>query len=160
VKQTDGIIDWHARSLDSGRTVRPGPSRLRIGRWAAADSRSLDQLDERALVEACLAQRHGAFDLIVSNGPSPPPVYQLCYRFVVNHEDASDLSQDVVPGAPIAGPAQAFRGQVDAGGRGSIRIGVNVCLNRVSAKTTLGKLNRADRGEAVRRRGARSCRRI
>ena len=37
--------------------------------------------------------RDGAFDLIVERHRRP--VYQLCYRFVGNHEDASDLSQDV-----------------------------------------------------------------
>ena len=46
-----------------------------------------------ALVDACLAGRPGAFDLIVERHRRH--VYQLCYRFVGNHEDASDLSQDV-----------------------------------------------------------------
>ena len=59
------------------------------------------------------------------------PVYQLCYRFVGNHEDASDLSQDVF--------LRAFRGLRNFKGESSLgtwlyRIGVNVCLNRVSAK--------------------------
>jgi RNA polymerase sigma-70 factor (ECF subfamily) len=59
-------------------------------------------------------------------------VYQLCYRFVANHEDASDLSQDVF--------LRAFRGLKSFRGQASLstwlyRIGVNVCLNRVSAKT-------------------------
>ena len=53
----------------------------------------LDGLDERALVEACLAGRRDAFDLIVERHRRA--VYQLCYRFVANHEDASDLAQDV-----------------------------------------------------------------
>jgi len=64
-------------------------------------------------------------------------VYQLCYRFVGNHEDASDLSQDVF--------LRAYRGLRSFRGQSTLatwlyRIGVNVCLNRVSAKTTLGKL--------------------
>ena len=64
-------------------------------------------------------------------------MYQLCYRFVGNHEDASDLSQDVF--------LRAYRGLRTFRGQSSLatwlyRIGVNVCLNRVSAKTTLGKL--------------------
>ena len=54
---------------------------------------ALSELDEPALVEACLAGRAGAFDLIVERHRRA--VYQLCYRFVGNHEDASDLSQDV-----------------------------------------------------------------
>ena len=92
-------------------------------------------LDERSLVEACLAGRPGAFDLIVERHRRA--VYQLCYRFVSNHEDASDLSQDVF--------LRAYRGLRSFRGQSSLatwlyRIGVNVCLNRVSAKTTLGKL--------------------
>jgi RNA polymerase sigma-70 factor, ECF subfamily len=101
----------------------------------AADARSLDQLDEPTLVEACLAGRPGAFDLIVERHRRA--VYQLCYRFVVNHEDASDLSQDVF--------LRAYRGLRSFRGQSTLatwlyRIGVNVCLNRVTAKTTLGKL--------------------
>ena len=89
----------------------------------------LTDLDERALVEACLAGRHGAFDLIVERHQRP--VYQLCYRFVGNHEDASDLSQDVF--------LRAYRGLRSFRGQSTIatwlyRIGVNVCLNRVSVK--------------------------
>ena len=99
------------------------------------DSRPVDELDERGLVEACLAQRAGAFDLIVERHRRA--VYQLCYRFVGNHEDASDLSQDVF--------LRAFRGLRSFRGQSTLatwlyRIGVNVCLNRVGAKTTLGKL--------------------
>ena len=100
-----------------------------------ADSRPLDELDERRLVDACLAQRTGAFDLIVDRHRRA--VYQLCYRFVGNHEDASDLSQDVF--------LRAYRGLRSFRGQSTLatwlyRIGVNVCLNRVGAKTTLGKL--------------------
>ena len=101
----------------------------------AADSRPLDELDEPSLVEACLAQRTGAFDLIVDRHRRA--VYQLCYRFVGNHEDASDLSQDVF--------LRAYRGLGSFRGQSTLatwlyRIGTNVCLNRVTAKTTLGKL--------------------
>ena len=97
---------------------------------------SLDDLDERMLIEACRAERPGAFDLLVERHRRS--VYQLCYRFVGNHEDASDLSQDVF--------LRAYRGLRGFRGQSSIatwlyRIGVNVCLNRVSAKTTtLGKV--------------------
>jgi RNA polymerase sigma-70 factor (ECF subfamily) len=102
---------------------------------AAADPRPLTELDERALVEACLAQQAGAFDLIVERHRRS--VYQVCYRFLGNHEDASDLSQDVF--------LRAYRGLRSFRGQSSLatwlyRIGVNVCLNRVSAKDALGKL--------------------
>src|SRR3954453_469622 len=101
---------------------------------AAADA-PLADLDERALVTACVANRAGAFDLIVERHRRA--VYQLCYRFVGNHEDASDLSQDVFL-RPSRG-LRSFRGQSTLA-TWLYRIGVNVCLNRVSAKTTLGKL--------------------
>ena len=101
----------------------------------SAESRPFDELDEAGLVEACVAQRAGAFDLIVERHRRA--VYQLCYRFVGNHEDASDLSQDVF--------LRAYRGLRSFRGQSTLatwlyRIGTNVCLNRVTANTTLGKL--------------------
>jgi len=89
----------------------------------------LENLTEAQLVEACLAGRSGAFDLVVERHRRT--VYQLCYRFVGNHEDASDLSQDVF--------LRAYRGLRSFRGGSSLstwlyRIGVNVCLNRVTAK--------------------------
>ena len=100
-----------------------------VAKSATADG-SLAELDEAALVEACLASRPGAFDVIVERHRRA--IYQLCYRFVSNHEDASDLSQDVF--------LRAYRGLRNFRGRSSIstwlhRIGVNVCLTRVSVKT-------------------------
>src|ERR1700745_4305768 len=100
----------------------------------AAAARLREELDEPALVEACLAQRAGAFDLIVERHRRT--VYQLCYRFVGNHEDASDLSQDVF--------LRAFRGLRNFKGQSSLgtwlyRIGVNVCLNRISAKAPVNE---------------------
>src|SRR5687768_18292324 len=94
----------------------------------------LDGLEERALVEACLSGRRDAFDLIVERHRRA--VYQLCYRFVGNHEDASDLSQDVF--------LRAYRGLKNFRGQSSLstwlyRIGVNVCLNRVSVKTPVSE---------------------
>jgi RNA polymerase sigma-70 factor, ECF subfamily len=93
---------------------------------------TFDELDEPALVEACLSGRPGAFDVIVERNQRA--VYRLCYRFVGNHEDASELSQDVF--------LRAFRGLRNFRGRSSLatwlyRIGVNVCLNRVSVTTPL-----------------------
>ncbi len=90
---------------------------------------ALADLDEHSLVEACLAGRAGAFDLLVERHRRS--VYHLCYRFVGNHEDASDLSQDVF--------LRAYRGLKNFRGGSSLstwlyRIGVNVCLNKVTAK--------------------------
>src|SRR5262252_2594185 len=81
------------------------------------------------LVAACLAGEREAFDVIVERHRRH--VYQLCYRFVGNHEDASDLAQDVF--------VRAYRGLKTFKSQASLgtwlyRIGVNVCLNRVSAK--------------------------
>jgi len=90
---------------------------------------ALAALDERALIEACLANEPGAFDLIVERHRRS--VYMLCYRFVGNHEDASDLSQDVFLRAYRG--LRSFRGQSSLG-TWLYRIGVNLCLNRVSAK--------------------------
>ena len=95
-------------------------------------ARDLTALDDAALVVACLGGRREAFDIIVERHRRQ--VYQLCYRFVGNHEDASDLSQDVF--------VRAYRGLSSFRGQASLstwlyRIGVNVCLNRVSAKTPL-----------------------
>jgi RNA polymerase sigma-70 factor, ECF subfamily len=95
---------------------------------------ALADLGESELVAASLAGHPGAFDLIVERHRRT--VYQLCYRFVGNHEDASDLSQDVF--------LRAFRGLRNFKGQSSLgtwlyRIGVNVCLNRISAKVPVNE---------------------
>jgi RNA polymerase sigma-70 factor (ECF subfamily) len=114
-------------------TVRvAGGSGVRTTDAAAADSparQALELCPDTALVQACLAGRREAFDVIVERHRRR--VYQLCYRFVGNHEDASDLSQDVF--------VRAYRGLRNFRGRSSLgtwlyRIGVNVCLNRVAIK--------------------------
>ena len=89
-----------------------------------------DAADDRALVAACLGGRRDAFDLIVERHQRQ--VYQLCYRFAGNHEDASDLAQDVF--------IRAYRGLHSFKGQAAFstwlyRIGVNVCLNRVGSRT-------------------------
>ena len=89
----------------------------------------LSELDEASLVAACLAGTPGAFDVIVERHRRS--VYKLCYRYVGNHEDASDLAQDVF--------LRAYRGLKNFRGGSSLatwlyRIAVNVCLNRVGAK--------------------------
>lgn len=95
---------------------------------AAADPQ-LDGLDEPALVDACLAGAPGAFDVIVERHRRN--IYQLCYRFTANHEDASDLAQDVFLRAYRG--LHRFRGQ-SALGTWLYRIAVNVCLNQINAK--------------------------
>jgi len=93
------------------------------------DRARLAELSEPELVAACLEGRPGAFDLIVERHRRP--VYQICYRFMGNHEDASDLSQEVF--------LRAFRGLARFKGGSTLgtwlhRIAVNTCLNRLALK--------------------------
>ena len=81
------------------------------------------------LVAASLAGDRQAFDVIVERHRRH--VYQLCYRFVGNHEDASDLAQDVFVRAFRS--LKTFKGQASLG-TWLYRIAVNVSLNRVSAR--------------------------
>jgi RNA polymerase sigma-70 factor (ECF subfamily) len=102
------------------------------GRAVPAGAVELARLDEAALVAACREGRPGAFDLFVERHRRA--VYQLCYRFVGNHEDAAELSQDVF--------VRAFRALDRFKGQSSVatwlyRIGVNACLNRLSVKQPL-----------------------
>ncbi|MDO8834826.1 MAG: sigma-70 family RNA polymerase sigma factor [Vicinamibacterales bacterium] len=90
----------------------------------------LDGLDDAGLMAACQAGRRAAFDVLVERHQRP--VYQLCYRFAGNHEDASDLCQEVFLRAYRA--LQKFRGDA-AVSTWLYRIGVNACLNRVAART-------------------------
>ena len=111
---------WHVSAVNS---------RAVPGRTADTGQAAVADLDEQQLIAACLAGRAGAFDLVVERHRRA--VYQLCYRFVGNHEDASDLSQDIF--------LRAFRGLKRFRGGSSLstwlyRIGVNVCLNRVTVK--------------------------
>src|SRR5215510_1313637 len=113
-----------ARTSDPGWTLSAGRDEA-----APAPDSCLSELGDADLVTACLADTPGAFDLIVERHRRS--IYQLCYRFVGNREDASDLSQDVF--------LRAYRGLRSFRGQSSLstwlyRIGVNVCLNRVSAK--------------------------
>ena len=101
----------------------------RTGAPASDVTSSAATEDEAALVEACLAGRRDAFDVIVERHRRP--VYQLCYRYVGSHEDAADLAQDTF--------IRAFKGLRGFKGQSSLatwlyRIAVNVCLNRMALK--------------------------
>jgi len=89
----------------------------------------LAAVDDHALVDAFRSGRKEAFDVIVERHSRN--VYQLCYRFVGNHEDATDLAQDVF--------VRAFKGLRKFKGDSALgtwlyRVGVNACLNRVAVK--------------------------
>ena len=93
------------------------------------------------LVAASIAGNREAFDLIVERHRRH--VYQVCYRFVGNHEDASDLSQEAF--------VRAWRGLKNFKGQSALstwlyRIAVNVCLNKVSEKSPITEP--IDAGEA------------
>jgi RNA polymerase sigma-70 factor, ECF subfamily len=120
----------------------------------------VDGADDCTLVDACRAGRRDAFDVIVERHQRQ--VYQLCYRFAGNHEDASDLAQDVF--------IRAYRGLHSFKGHAAFRtwlyrIAVNVCLNRVGGRgqkwTTLDAADqpdfRAERADARILRGERAA---
>ena len=96
--------------------------------------------DDQALVAACLAGDTAAFEEIVERHRRS--VYQVCYRFVNNHEDASDLAQETF--------VRAWKGLRQFKGHAALatwlyRIAVNVSLNRVSAKRPDAEPLEADR---------------
>ena len=110
-------------------------------------------MDDAALVAAAIDGRREAFDLIVERHRRT--VYQVCYRFVGNHEDASDLSQESF--------VRAWRGLRTFKGHSALstwlyRIAVNVCLNRVSLKTLpTDSIESTDHFEDTRVEGAQAA---
>ena len=106
--------------MTKSRPVLPAP---------AAPVADLSGADDRTLIDAFRAGNREAFDVIVARHRRQ--VYQLCYRFVNNHEDASDLAQDVF--------VRAFKGLANFKGDASLatwlyRVTVNAGLNRVAVK--------------------------
>jgi RNA polymerase sigma-70 factor (ECF subfamily) len=95
--------------------------------------------DDRTLVSAVVAGDRLAFDLIVERHRRT--VYQVCYRFMGNHEDASDLTQDAFIRAYRA--MGKFKGDA-ALGTWLYRIAVNVCLNRLALKTPAHEMLETD----------------
>ena len=82
------------------------------------------------LVRAAAAGDRAAFEALVTRHQRN--VYRLCYRFVPNHEDASELAQDAF--------VRAYRSLGKFEGQAQFstwlhRITVNVCLNRLALKT-------------------------
>ena len=99
-------------------------------RPAMVPTGTLQDADDRTLVAAYLENRRDAFDVIVERHWRR--VYHLCYRFVGNHEDASDLTQDVF--------VRAFKGLRKFKGDSLLgtwlhRVAVNVCLNSIAVKS-------------------------
>jgi RNA polymerase sigma-70 factor, ECF subfamily len=128
----------------------PNDSVWAIAPWARAVVTPLHDLDDRALVAEAAGGNREAFDVIV--GRHRRAVYLVCYRFVNNHEDASDLAQDAF--------VRAWRGLGNFKGQSALstwlyRIAVNVCLNKVSVKAPLSEpIEPTDQFEDVRIEGA------
>ena len=119
-------------------------ARLGAGTWAMAAAASeqddsagrgrsraavADDGDELALAVAAGRGDREAFARLVERYRRD--VYLLCYRFAGNHEDASDLAQEVF--------VRAWRGLGRFRGRSALRtwlyrIGVNVCLSRTARR--------------------------
>jgi RNA polymerase sigma-70 factor (ECF subfamily) len=110
-------------------------SRIALQRHVAVEARShgarlpMTARDDGTLVQQCLDGNTAAFDELVERHRRQ--VYQVCYRFVNNHEDASDLAQDAFLRAYRA--LHTFKGN-SAFSTWLYRVAVNVCLNRVSEK--------------------------
>jgi hypothetical protein len=85
--------------------------------------------NDAALVAACLAGTPGAFATLMEQ--QQRRIYNLCYRFVGNHEDASDLSQEVF--LRVHRRLHRFQGGA-AFSTWLYRIAVNVSLNHVGVK--------------------------
>ena len=105
-------------------------SALAIQAWAMPVVKPLSELNDSELVRVAARGDREAFDVLVERHRRT--VYQVCYRFVNNHEDASDLAQDAF--------VRAWKGLKNFKGQSALstwlyRIAVNVCLNRVSART-------------------------
>ena len=86
--------------------------------------------DDRELARAAAAGDREAFGRLVERYQRT--IYRLCYRFVGHHDEARDLSQDAFVRAWRG--LRGFKGQ-SAFSTWLYRIGVNVCLNRVTGNT-------------------------
>jgi len=84
---------------------------------------------ERQVVAACQGGDREAFDQLVVRYQRD--IYRLCYRYVNNHEDANDITQEVFLRAWRA--IGRFKGR-SAFSTWLYRIGVNACLNFRAAR--------------------------
>jgi RNA polymerase sigma-70 factor, ECF subfamily len=112
----------------------------------AGVSRFRPREEDRAAIEACQRGQREAFDPLVERYQRD--VYRLCYRYVNNHHDASDLAQDVFLKAYRA--IGRFRGD-SAFSTWLYRIAVNTCLNFRAARKAASEELKDDVADAGRR---------
>ena len=105
-------------------------------------SRSRLREEDREAIEACQRGEREAFDRLVERYQRD--IYRLCYRYVNNHHDASDLAQESFLKAYRA--IGRFRGD-SAFSTWLYRIAVNTCLNFRASR------RKAERGADGRRAG-------
>lgn len=96
---------------------------------APAPAADLARLADPELVARTLDGDPAAFDVIVARHRRA--VYQVCYRFAHNHEDAAELTQEVF--------VRAWRGLARFNGDAALstwlhRIAVNASLSKVTAR--------------------------
>jgi len=96
---------------------------------AVATTAMLDGLDDRALATRAGAGERDAFDVLVVRHQRA--VYQVCFRFVRDHAEASDAMQDAFVKAWRALPR--FKGDA-AFATWLYRVAVNTCLSRLAAR--------------------------
>jgi RNA polymerase sigma-70 factor, ECF subfamily len=89
----------------------------------------LEGLDDRALATRAGAGDRDAFDVLVVRHQRA--VYQVCFRFLREHAEASDVMQDAFLKAWRALPR--FKGDA-AFATWLYRVAVNTCLSRLAAK--------------------------
>lgn len=113
---------WTAQRRPEWRltVLRPG---------AAAVPVALDALDDRTLAARAGAGDREAFDVLVLRHQRG--VYQVCYRLVRDHAEASDAMQDAFVKAWRALPR--FKGDA-AFTTWMFRVAVNTCLSRLAAR--------------------------
>ena len=128
----------------------PVPFVLLASDDAARLIRSRTREDDREAIEACRRGDREAFDRLVERYQRD--VYRLCYRYVNNHHDASDLAQEAFLKAYRA--IGRYRGD-SAFSTWLYRIAVNTCLNfratrRLPSEELSENLPDASRGVADR----------
>jgi RNA polymerase sigma-70 factor, ECF subfamily len=110
-------------------SVAAAPFLILANDEAARVSRFRPREEDRLAIEACQRGEREAFDPLVERYQRD--VYRICYRYVNNHHDASDLSQEVFLKAYRA--IGRFRGD-SAFSTWLYRIAVNTCLNFRAAR--------------------------